>query len=273
MWHFHPIPRELQLSGLYTAFSKDLENDYVFRGESHDFYELILVIEGALGITAGAETFVLNAPAACLHPPMEFHSLRSEQGSTPRIMIFSFSASAFPLPENRIFSLGTEDIRRAETALQLLQGSTDADPPHAGIPLPGKEKEAQRALLELEILLLALTANTATQPQKEPSAGGRNYRRALQVIEENITKPLNTAELARLAHMSPSLLKKTFAKHAGVGVMEYFRTRKINAAIPLLREDISVQEIATRFGFSNAGYFSTVFRKVTGHTPGYYKNH
>ena len=271
MWQFHSLPRPLQLNGLYTAFSQQFEADYVFRGEAHDFYELVLVTDGTLGITAGSDTFSLSAPAAVLHPPMEFHSLRSEQDTTPRIMIFSFSAAAFPLPENRIFPLTEEALRHAESALKLLQENTDAEPPHAGTPLPGKEKEAQRGLLELEILLLSLIASTATQPQKKPSSGGRNYRRALQVIEENLYQPLNTAELARLAHMSPSLLKKTFAKHAGVGVMEYFRTRKINASIPLLREDISVQEIAARFGFSNAGYFSTVFKKVTGHTPGYYR--
>ncbi|MBE6702875.1 MAG: helix-turn-helix domain-containing protein [Ruminococcaceae bacterium] len=273
MWQFHPFPRSVHLNGLYTAFEQQLEPDYVFRGETHDFYEVVLVTDGTLGVTAGAETFVLNAPAAILHPPMEFHSLRSEQGTSPHIIIFSFAADRFPIPQNRIFTLHEQSITRARHILRFLKDSTDAVAPHAGSPLIGKEQQAQCALLELEILLLTLIANTAAEPQKEVSAGGRHYRKALQIIEENLSQPLNTAELARLAHMSPSLLKKTFAKHAGVGVMEYFRTRKINAAIPMLREDLSVQEIATRLGFSNAGYFSTVFRRVTGHAPGYYRNH
>ena len=273
MWQFHSIPRPLQLNGLYTAFSRQFEADYVFRGETHDFYELVLVTDGTLGITAGSATFSLRAPAAVLHPPMEFHSLRSEQNTMPRIVIFSFSATAFPLPENRIFALDDEDLARAARILQLLEENTTSEPPHAGEPLPGKEKEAQSALLELELLLLRLLAGSSTDPQQQNTAGGRNFRRVLQVIEENLDRSLNTEELARLAHMSPSLLKKTFARHAGVGVMEYFRTRKIYAAIPLLREELSVQEVATRLGFSNPGYFSTVFRRTTGHTPGYYRNH
>ena len=105
------------------------------------------------------------------------------------------------------------------------------------------------------------------------SSGNHNYRRALRVMEEHITLPLTTAELAQLAHVSPSLLKKLFARYAGVGVMEYFRTRKVNAAIPLLREGSSVQDVAAHFGFSSPGYFATVFRRVTGKTPGYYHNH
>lgn len=272
MWQFFPLSRQLQITGLYTAFSTRFPKDYVFRGESHDFYELVMVTEGTVGVTAGTETLILKAPAAILHPPMEFHSIRSEADSTPCITIFSFAAESFPLPQSRIFAINEDILSRAERVMALLRESTDCHPPHAGAPLPGKEKAAQHALLELEILLLLLTENTVTHPQREPSAGARNYRRALQVIEENLYLPLTTADIARLTHISPSLLKKTFARHAGVGVMEYFRTLKINAAIPMLREDISVQEIAARLGFSNAGYFSTVFKRVTGHPPGYYRN-
>ena len=253
-----------------TAARKKANAPYSLHG--HDFYELVLITQGTVGVTAGAESFILSAPAAILHPPTEFHSIRSEQETAPHIMIFSFAADTFPMPESRIFSLTEETVRRAERVLELLRDATDYHAPHAGAPLPGKEKAAQHALLELEILLLTLTESTITQPQQERSAGAKNYRSALQIIEENIHLPLTTAEIAQLAHISPSLLKKTFARHAGVGVMEYFRNRKINAAIPLLKEDFSVQEIAARLGFSNASYFSTVFKRVTGHPPGYYKN-
>ena len=273
MWHFHPIGRPVSLTGLYTAFATEFTPDFVFRGESHDFYELVLVTKGAIGVTAGANSFVLEAPAAILHPPIEFHSIRSAQNTAPKIMIFSFGADALPDYKKNIFALSTENIAHAQSALDLLHKSTAMAGNLAGDVLEGKEKEAQLALLELEVLLLTLTEQGEPSPKKEGSAGGRNYRRALRIIEENLTLPLNTNDLARLCHMSPSLLKKTFARHAGVGVMEYFRTRKINAAIPLLREGVGVQEIATRLGFSNAGYFSTVFHRVTGKTPSFYRNH
>ncbi len=273
MWTFHTIRRVISLKNLYTAFAAQRPADFVFRGETHDFYELVLVTEGQLGITAGAESFVLEAPAAVLHPPMEFHSLHAAGGTAPRIMVFSFSVSQSPAWEKRIFALTEEQIEEADKALALMQGAMEMD----GISITGikagAERDAQRAALALEDLLLSLSASADPAAKKEGSAAGRNYRRALRVIEENLTRSLDTAELARLAHMSPSLLKKTFARHAGVGVMEYFRARKVNAAIPLLREGVSIQEIATHLGFTNAGYFSTVFRRVTGHTPSYYRSH
>lgn len=273
MWPFHSVERVLTVTRLYTAFRAQREASFIFRGETHDFYELVLVTEGCLGVTAGAKSFVLEAPAAVLHPPMEFHSLHAAGGTAPRITVFSFAAPQMPTLGKRIFALSEEQLALADRTLaRITDAMTMEDISITGVR-PEKERDAQRAVLSLEDLLLSLSDSGSTTAQKEGTAAGRNYRRALRVIEENLTASLTTEELARLAHMSPSLLKKTFSRHAGVGVMEYFRARKIDAAIPLLREGLGVQEIATRLGFTNAGYFSTVFRRITGHTPSYYRNH
>ncbi len=269
MWHFHPIPRPVSLTGIYTAFSEQIASDYVFRGETHDFYELVLVCEGHVGVTADADSFVLETGCAILHPPMEFHSLRGI-GDPARIIIFSFAADSMPTFENYRFTVSEENIRRAERAVETLRANTPAVEKEIGDVPAGKERAVQQALCELEILLLTLT-EPSSDVQFDASAGARNYRRALQVIEEHLTEPLDTAALARLSHMSPSLLKKTFSRYAGVGVMEYIRTRKINHAIPRLRAGGSVKEIAADLGFTDAGYFSTAFRRVTGHSPTYYR--
>ena len=74
MWHLYPIDRSVSVHGFYTAFERRTDGDFIFRGETHDFYELVLLTQGSIGVTAGASSFVLEAPAAILHPPMEFHS-------------------------------------------------------------------------------------------------------------------------------------------------------------------------------------------------------
>ncbi len=269
MWHFHPIPRPVTLTGVYTAFSQEIAPDYVFRGETHDFYELVLVCEGRIGVTADADSFVLETGCAILHPPMEFHSLRGVD-IPAKIIIFSFAAENMPKFDHFRFTVDEDNMRRADRALALFRTNTPAVNEEIGNVPEGKERAVQRALCELEILLLTLT-EPSSNVQYDASAGARNYRRALSVIEEHLTEPLDTVALARLAHMSPSLLKKTFSRYAGVGVMEYIRTRKINHAIPLLRAGGSVKEIAADLGFTDAGYFSTVFRRVTGHSPTYYR--
>lgn len=270
MWQLHTIERQACIQGFYTAFNRQIANDFVFRGETHDFYEIVLLLEGSIGVTAGAYSFVLEGPAAILHPPMEFHSLRAISSKDARAIIFSFEASSVPHYDTRRFTLSEENMERAEHILQLLRTSTDTKRGRVGPIIQGHEREAQQALLEMETLLLTLTEN-GSDDLRDGSAGARNYRRALRVIEENLHVPLDTATLARLSHMSPSLLKKTFSRYAGVGVMEYLRTRKVNTAIPRLRAGESVRDIALSLGFSDAGYFSTTFRRVTGHPPTFYR--
>lgn len=273
MWQFYPIQRVTQLNGFYTAFEAKFDPDYVFRGESHDFYELVLILSGTLGVTAGSDSFVLEGPAAVLHPPMEFHALRAERGTSPELIILSFEADAVPDFKKRVFLLSEDQVERAKRALALLKSShamTSAEQADHALMAP---KEAQLAMMEIECILLTLSEGGATAVGATYSTGDRNYRRALQVMEENLERSLSITELARLSHISPSLLKKLFARYAGIGVMEYFRTRKVNAAIPFLREGNSVQSVAARFDFSTPGYFATVFRRVTGKSPSYYRNH
>ena len=270
MWHLHSIPHPVAVDGFYTAFTRKIPQNFIFRGETHDFYELLLLLKGSVGITAGSDSLVLEAPAAILHPPMEFHSLRSVDAEEAEVMVFSFSASAMPAFKKRRFSLSDKDLQRAEAVLMHLHHAMEFDELQVVGQHKGKEREAQEALLEFEILLLSLNEHDATG-MRDGSAGAKNYRRALAIIEENLSIPLDTATLSRLAHMSPSLLKKTFSRYAGVGVMEYLRNRKVNAAIPRLRAGESVKEIAASLGFTDAGYFSTVFRRVTGHSPSHYR--
>lgn len=272
MWHLHSIERSVSVQGFYTAFDKHTDGDFIFRGETHDFYELVLLTQGSIGVTAGASSFVLEAPSAILHPPMEFHSLRGIGGKTASLIVFTFEAPNIPTYSSRRFDLSEDNIARAERILSLARSFTDIRAMRVGPVLEGHENEAQRAVLEMELLLLTLTESGANAI-KDGSAGARNYRRALRVIEENLHMPLDTTTLAKLSHMSPSLLKKTFSRYAGVGVMEYLRGRKVEAAIPRLRAGESVKDIAVSLGFSDAGYFSTVFRRVTGHSPTYYRKH
>ena len=43
------IENQLKITDLYTAFKAERTPDYHFRGESHDFWELLIVADGAIG--------------------------------------------------------------------------------------------------------------------------------------------------------------------------------------------------------------------------------
>jgi len=71
--------------------------------------------------------------------------------------------------------------------------------------------------------------------------------------------------------MSESNLKKIFYKFAGCGIMHYFNSMKVKKAAEFIGNGLSVKEAASRMGFTDQNYFSTVFKRVTGVSPAKYK--
>ena len=47
------IGNAFSIQALYTAFDEWIQSEYFFVGERHDFWELVLVTEGEVGVTAG----------------------------------------------------------------------------------------------------------------------------------------------------------------------------------------------------------------------------
>ncbi len=266
-----PIPDVVHIEGFWASFARSIDKSFTFHGEAHDFYELVFLWEGKLSFTAGATTFSMEAPAAILYPPMEFHNLHAIEDTPAKVIFLGFDASAMPNYKELRFSINDEDVAKAKKILNLTSEPLQAY--FNGNSLsPTQEQRLFEAAKELEMLLLAFCDRDDVH-KKDRSSGAKNYALALRIIDENLSSPLDTAALAHLAHISPSLLKKTFSAYAGMGVMQYVRNRKINVAILRLREGERVKEVAASLGFSDPSYFSTVFRRVTGHSPTYYRNH
>ena len=86
----------LSIDGLYTFSKQKFKEDYFFRGESHNFIEVVCVLDGRVGVTAGKNVYMLGGGQMTVHAPSEFHAIWSAEGSSPESVIFTFSATAFP---------------------------------------------------------------------------------------------------------------------------------------------------------------------------------
>ena len=103
------------------------------------------------------------------------------------------------------------------------------------------------------------------------SATVRNdrFQTVFGFIEQNLHNPLSVGSLARRSGLSESQFKASFKEAVGVPPGEFVNRRRVERARALLREtDRSVTEIALDLGFSTPQYFASVFRRITGITPG-----
>ncbi len=91
-------------------------------------------------------------------------------------------------------------------------------------------------------------------------------------IREHIGRPISVSELAQLASLSVSALERKFKKHLRVTPMQYIKRLRISfASQALAQTDLSINEIAHRYGFCDHSYMSKEFRRVVGMTPREYR--
>ncbi len=100
----------------------------------------------------------------------------------------------------------------------------------------------------------------------------RAMLRVRDAIDRDYATELDTAALARIAHLSPFHLIRTFAAVFGETPHRYLQRRRVQRAMVLLRDsDASVTEVCHAVGFSSLGTFSRTFTQVVGEPPSRYR--
>lgn len=270
MYPHTDVAEAFRITTLYTAFKETYNPNYVFTGEYHNFWEIVVVLNGELGITAGSDAFTLKKGRAVLHEPMEFHRLRSVGGSSPTVVIFSFAAENMPKYQSKIFEV--LDLKEPPHILEDMHEAFDfSDLIYLSGVKENSETRYQLALKSLESFILRLISRQMNTKKFKKSRTAEHYSKIITVMEDNIDKNLSVSDIAELCNMSEINLKKTFSLYAGMGVTAYFNTLKVSTAISMLKNGMTVSETAAALGFANQNYFSTVFRRINGHSPSYYK--
>lgn len=100
----------------------------------------------------------------------------------------------------------------------------------------------------------------------------RHLRRARDMMDREYTRPLDLAELARVALMSSGHFSRQFRAAFGETPYGYLMTRRIERAKTLLRRgDMSVTDVCMAVGCTSLGSFSARFTEIVGESPSAYK--
>ena len=102
--------------------------------------------------------------------------------------------------------------------------------------------------------------------EKDPVAQSINF------MLENVTKRLKLEEIVRETSLSASHYSRLFLNRTGHSPIDYFIQLKIQRACRLLdNSGWMIADVAREMGFDDQFYFSRVFRKVMGMSPGEYR--
>lgn len=97
-------------------------------------------------------------------------------------------------------------------------------------------------------------------------------RPALDYIEQNYHLPISLGDIADSAGISASYLSHSFRGLIGMTPMEYADRLRVRSAMKaLVMTDKTIERVAAELSFSSPARFRSVFKALTGTTPGEYK--
>ncbi|MBQ9805705.1 MAG: helix-turn-helix domain-containing protein [Clostridia bacterium] len=259
-----PIEKKFEIDGFYTAFRFEWNDHFVFNGERHSAWEIVYIDSGNVEVTEDEKVYTLERGNMILHAPMEFHRIRSANGTSPSGFIMSFIASG-ELPEmlkNGIFVVDHEQAQQyvgiIKRIMAFLGESTGT---FAG----------QEAAARLSVFLIGLANEADTTERLSRTQSAVEYRNAISEMTARIYENCSLSDLAHACNISISYLKLLFKTYAGIAPKQYYANLRTQYAAELLRQGVSSAEIANRMNFSSPSYFSAFFKKQTGISPSEYQ--
>jgi len=278
------LNKVIEIEQIVSLFYFEYAKDFVFQGESHDFWEFLYVDKGQAEVMADTEGYQLEQGEIIFHKPNEFHSVWANGRIAPNLIVASFvcHSPAMKFFENKILKAGEQE----KTILaNLIKERTHCFNKRLNEAITEKDKRSdelfgaqQLIKIYLELLLITfIRNNTSVQNQDRVSSLTRRrveddlVNRIINFMKENVSKNLTIDDFCEEFSLSRTRIKNLFREKMGTGIIQYFRYIKIEKAKELIREEnYNFSEIAEKLGFSSVHYFSSVFKKITDMTPSEY---
>ncbi|HZG83639.1 AraC family transcriptional regulator [Paenibacillus sp.] len=281
------LEQVITVGGLISFHYFEYAKGFVFEGEEHDFWEFLYVDKGEVEVRADDRLLDMKQGEIIFHKPHEFHTVRVREHHTPpNLIVISFECAspAMSAFAERRFALDGRE--RNLLSLLMQEGFQAFEPPWGDPSYHRLERRAdapfgseQLVNAYLEILLISL-ARRASAPAadgvkishvRKEKSDEQHAEQIIEYMRSHLSDPLSLDDLGRALHLGKSRLKEIMHAHTGMGVMEYFKSLRIEQAKTMIRESqCTYTEIAEKLGYSGIHYFSRDFRKKTGMSPSEY---
>ena len=240
----------------------------------HDSYELYLQ-------TAGERTLLLNDLRYTLRPgdlyflkPFEIHYTRSYESSY-------YERYLMNIPSSFLSPILTE----AESA--ALFGSLDScvlhlDEKQAASALDACRKAehyssrkgflSEKLLCSVILQMLSFISDLLSRKEISEELSAERIPdeivSAIRYINHHYSEPVSLEQAAERAHMSRYHFSRVFHSATGATFLEYlYNVRLSNVHQLLLGSDLSLNEIASRCGFSSTSHLTWIFKNAYGMPP------
>ncbi|MBQ8747612.1 MAG: helix-turn-helix domain-containing protein [Clostridia bacterium] len=273
----------VNVSKIVTIHYYEFDKNFVFGGESHDFWEMVYIDKGRVRIRADETETDLAQGEIIFHRPNEFHSIRALD-SSPNFFVISFVSDS-PIMQHLEKHHAVLDrhlkpyistmISEAERTFVIPKNDPTLKKLRKKDAAPLGGEQLIKTTLEQMLILLIRSRMEAGQSAvflSKESMENHLVKAVKQFIEEKIGEPFRVGDLCDAIGYSKSYLSKLFCEMTGETIASYATRAKIARAKEMIRDDsMNFTEISAALAFDNPQYFTRVFRRVTGMTPTEFK--
>jgi len=234
------------IAGMYEIISRDTQ----WEEHSHPTHELLWSAKGSSSATVGSRVWTITPTLGLWIPAGVLHSGWTPAGTALSSMHFSIHAvpsisaepvavEVSPLLRLLLDRLNTDDldeVSRSTTETMVLDVLTPA---------------SHQLLLRVpeSALLAPIVATVQADPADETQLG----------------------EWAQRLGVSARTITRAFDSETGVGFTRWVVTARVQHAITLMAQGRPIEEVAGRVGYRSVSAFGTAFRRITGMSPGRFR--
>ena len=269
----------VDVTDIVTIHYYEFDKNFMFRGEKHDFWEMVYVDNGQVEITRDGESLLLNQEEIIFHKPNEFHSIKSSQ-SSPNIFVISFVCKSDAMCYFDKLKVVLDQPLKLYIA-SILNEAKNAyvipknDPSLKKLTLKPEAWIGSEQLIKiyLEQLLIFLIRKQSHKKlaMTFPLTSSEDHpliQSMKQYLQERINDKLSIGEISAHFNYGKTYLSTLFKEKTGMSIMAYVTFCKIEKAKQMIRSGLyNISEISEILSFDNPQYFSQVFKRVTGITP------
>jgi len=223
-----------------------------------DTYEIVYVVEGAVHLRECADQFTLRKGDLYLLQPGLSHGGWQESTGKTSFYWIHFSAPCFETLNVQPGLTSVPDHYRFPVMLRQLL--------HIGNAQEYPDYTVHSALLLLLGELSAAQAQSRTQ--------GIPFLASIsEYVRINASRQLSVKNVAQHFGYHPDYVSSLFRKHYGISLKQYINNAQISAIKGfLITTNLSVKELASRFGWENENEFIHFYKYHTGIGPAKFRS-
>lgn len=228
-----------------------------------EFYKAYYIVEGSAKMMIEEKEYILEEGVLLILPPkVHAYYVKNSVKHLKRYWCsfdMSFPSKKMEFTKNAVSTIDYDEI--VNVFRELMKNFTE----NHIVALMNRKIN----ILQILTLFLESDGIDATFSYEEDDF----YNRVNNYLLEHLKEKILISDLAKESFVEQSYFTKVFKKHFAVSPNKYINNLKLDKCAELLElyQNQTVEEIALSYGFSDYRYFSRIFKRRYGETPGIYR--